>query len=313
MEGWIKLHRKMLDNPVVFKDSDHVAVWMWLLLHAEHKNVNKLFSGKKVELVPGQLITTQLYIAKSLGISSTKVKRVLDSFKSDEQIDYQTNNKNTLISLLNWSSYQTSDEQSGEQVVNNRRTSGEQVVTNKNIRIEEYNNIYNMCDSKIESAQVDVDPVTESEIEIDSKPESEPEPEQKSEQSAVDKRNENIKAANELFERLWKQYPEKKGKGQVSDTAKLRLLKVGEEQMQRAIKRYLDELDKDDWRRPQNGSTFFNSGYVDYLDGNFTPSKKTESKRYDPRGFDQRIYNDAELEEMFMQELNGFSQQCDDG
>ena len=40
--------------------------------------------------------------------------------------------------------------------------------------------------------------------------------------------------------------------------------------MVRAIDRYKSDLEKDsDWRKPQNGSTFFNSGYVDYLDKNY--------------------------------------------
>lgn len=73
-----------------------------------------------------------------------------------------------------------------------------------------------------------------------------------------------------LFENLWKLYPVKKGKGQVSIAAKQRLLKVGHEEMTRAIDRYKADLEKDSgWRRPQNGSTFFNSGYVDYLDANY--------------------------------------------
>lgn len=71
------------------------------------------------------------------------------------------------------------------------------------------------------------------------------------------------KVAFALFEQLWELYPVKKGKGQVSDTAKNRLLKIGLEEMQRAIERYQTELKKDGWRKPQNGSTFFNSGYVD--------------------------------------------------
>ena len=78
------------------------------------------------------------------------------------------------------------------------------------------------------------------------------------------------KEANELFEQLWKAYPSKKGKAQVSDTAKARLLKIGYDEMMRAINRYTYDLEKDsDWRKPQNGSTFFNSGYVDYLDANY--------------------------------------------
>ena len=75
-----------------------------------------------------------------------------------------------------------------------------------------------------------------------------------------------------FFESIWELYPVKKGKGQVSDTQRKKLFKIGFEQMEKAITRYLDGLKKDaSWRKPQNGSTFFNSGYIDYLDANFVP------------------------------------------
>ena len=77
------------------------------------------------------------------------------------------------------------------------------------------------------------------------------------------------KEASELFEKVWALYPSKKGKGQVSDTQKKKLLKIGEEELTRAIERYKADLSRDEWRKPQNGSTFFNSGYVDYLDENW--------------------------------------------
>ena len=83
-----------------------------------------------------------------------------------------------------------------------------------------------------------------------------------------------------LFEHLWKLYPCKKGKGQVSDTQKKRLLAIGEPALVKAIERYSSELQKDaGWRKPQNGSTFFNSGYVDYLDGNFVPDKEKPAEK----------------------------------
>lgn len=81
--------------------------------------------------------------------------------------------------------------------------------------------------------------------------------------------DETKKEANELFEKVWALYPSKKGKGQVSDTQKKKLLKIGEEELTRAIERYKEGLSRDEWRKPQNGSTFFNSGYVDYLDENW--------------------------------------------
>ena len=101
--------------------------------------------------------------------------------------------------------------------------------------------------------------------------------------------------AVELFERLWAEYPVKKGKGQVSDTQKKRLLAIGEPALLKAIERYRAELAKDSgWRRAQNGSTFFNSGYVDYLDGNFVPDKERPAEKKSAgapnrfRNFEQR-------------------------
>lgn len=94
------------------------------------------------------------------------------------------------------------------------------------------------------------------------------------------------KCYEELFEKVWKLYPNKKGKGQVSKSKKKELNTIGYEQLERCIKRYVAELKKDDWRKPQNGSTFFNSGYIDYLDENYTGmTKKTTGEQKNVYGF----------------------------
>ncbi len=112
--------------------------------------------------------------------------------------------------------------------------------------------------------------------------------------------NDNINTladAKAMFERLWKMYPNKKGKGQVSDTQKKRLLAIGESTLVKAIERYSLELQKDaDWRKPQYGSTFFNSGYVDYLDDNYSPGKDAVRKKNSFKNFEQREYNWDDLE-----------------
>ena len=59
-----------------------------------------------------------------------------------------------------------------------------------------------------------------------------------------------------LFERLWKLYPSKKGKGRVSDTQKVKLLKIGYEEMSRAIERYERYVESVDYLQWQNGGTF---------------------------------------------------------
>ncbi|MDA8227825.1 MAG: replication protein [Desulfitobacterium hafniense] len=81
---------------------------------------------------------------------------------------------------------------------------------------------------------------------------------------------ENFKEnTNVVFETLWKLYPKKEGKGQVSKTQKEKLAKIGIEELTRTIERYKKAKEGVDRKYIQNGSTFFNSGYVDYLDSNY--------------------------------------------
>lgn len=117
----------------------------------------------------------------------------------------------------------------------------------------------------------------------------------------------NKKAFNECFERLWKQYPNKRGKGQVSDTKKKTLYEIGEEKIERALKRYLDDLSKDSsWRKPQNGSTFFNSGYVDYLDENYEKPPEPKPQRNPASVLEcERDYDFDNLEQQLLEKQFG--------
>lgn len=109
--------------------------------------------------------------------------------------------------------------------------------------------------------------------------------------------------ADALFERLWSLYPLKRGKAQVSKANKMHLLDIGFEEFQRAIDRYKADLDNETWRKPQNGSTFFNSGYVDYLDANYVPcEQKKEHKKNSFTDFQgQRKYDYDALEKQLLE------------
>lgn len=110
-KGYIKLYRQTLENPVVMKDADHIAIWIYLLLNATHKGYSILFNGKRTDLLPGQLITGRRSIAQILKISDSKVQRVLKLFEIEHQIEQQTTTKNRLISVINWNLYQSSEPQ----------------------------------------------------------------------------------------------------------------------------------------------------------------------------------------------------------
>lgn len=114
MEGWIKSYRVTMDNPVVCKDAEYFAVWAYLLYYAAFAPTSALFGGRRILLQPGQLITGRRRIGEKFRISESKVYRILMAFKNERQIELQTSNASSLITVVNWARYQSA-EQSVEQ------------------------------------------------------------------------------------------------------------------------------------------------------------------------------------------------------
>ena len=83
-------------------------------------------------------------------------------------------------------------------------------------------------------------------------------------------------------EEIWSKYPNKKGRSDAMKKLPKLIEEYGYEQIARTIERYkqyVEQKRKESFKDLQykNGSTFFNSGYVDYLDDNYEvePDKKT--------------------------------------
>lgn len=140
IDGWVSVHRKMLENPIVCKDSDHLAVWIYLLLNATHTDYDVLFEGERKTLKPGQLVTGRKSISGKLNINESKVQRILKTFESEQQIEQQTTSRNRLISIVNWVAYQQSEQQIEQQLNNKRTTTEQQMNTNNNIITKQHNN-----------------------------------------------------------------------------------------------------------------------------------------------------------------------------
>lgn len=87
---------------------------------------------------------------------------------------------------------------------------------------------------------------------------------------------------NGFFETVWKLYPKKLGKADVSEKKRRELYQIGYDELKRAVERYKEGLEREPWRQPQYGSTFFNSGYVDYLDINYEAPAPQPAR---PRGY----------------------------
>lgn len=132
--GWIELHRALLENPVVMKSAEHCAIWNCLLLMATHTDRDVIFDGKRITLKKGQLITGRKILANLFHrkISESKVQRILKDFENEHQIEQQTCSQNRLITIVNWELYQKHEQPSEQQMNNDRTTSEQRVNTNNN-------------------------------------------------------------------------------------------------------------------------------------------------------------------------------------
>jgi len=154
---YIKSFRKLIDNPVVWKDNDHLAMWIYLLHTVNWSPSDTMFDNKRITLNPGQGIYGRKSLALKLRISESKCERVLTLFKNEQQIEQQTSSKNRLITIVNWSSYQKSEQPNGQQVDNKRTTSGQPVDT-----LKEYKELKNNKNTNKEGNDVIVSPTQKS-------------------------------------------------------------------------------------------------------------------------------------------------------
>ena len=91
---------------------------------------------------------------------------------------------------------------------------------------------------------------------------------------------------NAHYEELWKLYPSKRGKNSVSITRRTKLYDVSISDMEKAVKRYVNELEqKGKMDYILNGSTWFNGRYEDYMDdNNFSQIDGAAPSEEKPRG-----------------------------
>ena len=134
--GWIKIHRSILKNPWM-KDADVLGIWVYILLSVAYQPEDVVFEGKRITLRPGQGLFKMRQMAKTLGVSHSKLNRVINVFKSETQIETQTSPRNTLITVVNWGKYQVRGTQNETQTEHKRNTNGTPSYYKRNRRSKE--------------------------------------------------------------------------------------------------------------------------------------------------------------------------------
>jgi hypothetical protein len=146
MIGWIKIHRKFLDWEW-FNKSEAVHLFLYLVLKANHKDGQ----WQGINIKKGQFITSFGKISADTGISLQVIRTLLKKFEKTNEINIQTTNKFTIVTLCKYECYQQETEQPNTQLTNEQQTTNKQLTTNKNDKNEKkfiipnFNDVLEYC------------------------------------------------------------------------------------------------------------------------------------------------------------------------
>ena len=143
MEGWISLHRKILENPILNRSRVYspFEAWIWLLLKANHKDNKFMLGSELVKVEKGSMITSQKKLCKQFRWGSTKLRNFLKVLQKDKMLLLKTNTQSTQITICNYRTYQDS------QTANKTQTNHKQIANNTRTKTNNNDNNVNNDDN----------------------------------------------------------------------------------------------------------------------------------------------------------------------
>jgi len=87
----------------------------------------------EVHLEPGQFIFGRKSAAKELGIPESSVRNRMKKLKNMQNVDIKEDSQYSIISVINWGSYQAIEKKEDSQKDNQRTTKGQSKDTDKNV------------------------------------------------------------------------------------------------------------------------------------------------------------------------------------
>jgi hypothetical protein len=130
MNGWVKLHKKILEWEW-YQDSKTLHLFLHLVLNARHKDG----SWKGVNLKRGQVVVGVNSLSNSTGISVQSIRTNLKRLVDSGEIITKPTNKFTVVTICKFEDYQGQDV-AGQQTTNIQITN-EQQATNKQLTTTE--------------------------------------------------------------------------------------------------------------------------------------------------------------------------------
>ena len=114
-KGYIKLHRKSLDNGLL-KNHKAWVLFSYCLLKATHKEFKAIVGNHEVLLYPGQLIFGRRRASEETGLTHQQIRTALQSLRNLKILTSKSTNKFSIITIINWDTYQSIEPENNQQI-----------------------------------------------------------------------------------------------------------------------------------------------------------------------------------------------------
>lgn len=130
MDGWIKLHRKLLDH-WIWKDSEYLKAWLYIIYRANYSDSNVLIDSTLINVSRGQFVTSLNNFSKDTGLSIQRTRTFFKLLQLDQMVKVETCSKITKITVCNYDSYQDNQHNANTMPTSEQQTSNKLATTDK--------------------------------------------------------------------------------------------------------------------------------------------------------------------------------------
>lgn len=127
MQGWIMLHRQLLEWEW-YTDANVSRLFIHCLLKANHKDGN----WKGIPIKRGQFITSLDRLAAETSLSKSQLRTSIKKLKSTHEIAHQSSSQHTVITVNSYDSYQGSDTPNDTRMTHESHTDDTPMTPNNN-------------------------------------------------------------------------------------------------------------------------------------------------------------------------------------
>jgi hypothetical protein len=139
MQGFISLHRKLMDNPI-WTDSNYLKLWIYCLFEASHKEHEILVGNQMVKLERGQFVKGRFALSEDMNrgvkpkqkLNDKTWWRYLENLEKWGMLTIKPTNKFSLITIDKYDFYQSVFNKTDQQMSNSCPTNDQQMSTNNN-------------------------------------------------------------------------------------------------------------------------------------------------------------------------------------